>query len=133
MRRNPLGDIVAREWVKTEQMRSNVRLDAWVVMPNHLHGIIVLHAGPEIRHPERRVPLRSPSQTIGTIVRGFKAAATRQINVHRDAPGVTVWQRNYYERIVRSDCELGQIRVSIATNPSRWGDDTLNPINDPPV
>lgn len=98
-------------------------------MPNHLHGVIVVHAAAEVRPPDTYGPLQSPSQTIGAIVRSFKAAATRQINICRDTPGVTVWQRNYYEHIVRSDRELVRIRDYIATNPLRWDDDTLNPAN----
>jgi len=131
LRPNPLGTIVAREWVKTRQVRPNVGIDARVVMPNHLHGIIVIRDALRGHQRDGASPLQSPSQTIGAIVRGFKAAATRQINDVRDTPGVTVWQRNYHEHIVRHQRELDRIRAYIATNPSRWDDDTLNLLNAP--
>lgn len=128
MKLNVLGTIVTREWVKTECVRPAVELDSWVVMPNHIHGIIVLRTATDNRGTAEQVGLHSPSETIGAIVRGFKAAATRQINTHRDTPGVTVWQRNYYEHIIRNDDELNRIRAYIDTNPSRWCDDALNPV-----
>ena len=131
MKLNALGTIVARERVKTERVRPAVDLDSWVVMPNHIHGIIVLRTATDNRGTAEQVGLHSPSETIGAIVRGFKAAATRQINTHRGTPGVTVWQRNYYEHIIRNDDELSRIRAYIDTNPSRWNDDTLNPITHP--
>lgn len=127
MHRNTLGNIVAGEWMNTERIRPNVRLDAWVVMPNHLHGIIILRATSQPRNRATRGSLASPSQTIGAIVRGFKAAATRQVNAYRNWPGVTVWQRNYYEHIIRDEHELDRIRRYIATNPTRWEEDSLNP------
>lgn len=131
VRLNPLGTIVAQEWVKTRRVRPNVEIDAWVVMPNHLHGIIVIRDAQRGHQPDGASPFQSPSQTIGAIVRGVKAAVTRQVNDMRDTPGVTVWQRNYHEHIVRDQRELDRIRDYIATNPLRWGNDTLNPLNGP--
>jgi len=80
------------------------------------------------------VPLRSHEQfgkpvpgSIPTIVRSYKSAATLRINAARGTPGARVWQRNYYEHIVRSDSSLNRIRQYIADNPARWDDDDENP------
>jgi putative transposase len=63
--------------------------------------------------------------SLGAIVRGFKAAVTRRINRLPDAPDHPVWQRNYYEHIIRNEESLNQIRAYIATNPARWSQDSL--------
>lgn len=73
--------------------------------------------------------LRSPSQTVGAIVRGFKGAVTKRINQLRDAPGLPVWQRNYYERIIRNQGELDRIRRYIINNPVKWNKDIEHPSN----
>jgi REP element-mobilizing transposase RayT len=108
------GAIAEQEWLRTPLLRPNVELDAFVVMPDHMHMIAVIatHA------PLASTPgsFQSPSQTIGAIVRGFKGAVTKQI-------GWPVWQRNYYDHIVRSDRDLERIRRYIAENPARWCND----------
>jgi REP element-mobilizing transposase RayT len=71
--------------------------------------------------------LRSPSQTLGAIVRGFKGAATARVNALRRTPGSPVWQRNYYDRVIRDDEELMRIREYIKENPANWARDDYNP------
>ena len=73
--------------------------------------------------------LKSPSQTLGAIVRGFKSAVTKQINEIRKTPGQPVWQRNFYDRIIRNDRELFNIRQYIINNPMKWEMDKENPQN----
>ena len=126
MRLNAIGEIVNAEWQRTSAMRPSVELDAHVVMPNHVHGIILLY-GEEMQTLRRGTPpragqrdeslrrgdppwaeqfaptFRSPSKTVGSIVRGFKAAATVRINQMRGTPGAHVWQRNYYEHVIRGN------------------------------
>jgi len=97
-------------------------------MPNHVHGIIAITHRSEPRrgvsqHASTR-GFKSPSQTLGAIVRGFKGAATRRINRRRGTPGEPVWQRNYYEHIVR---DLERIRRYIHRNPARWHRDRNHP------
>jgi REP element-mobilizing transposase RayT len=74
-------------------------------------------------------PLRRQSGTLGSIVAGFKSAATKRINTLRDNPGCPVWQRNYYDRVVRSEEELANIRQYIVDNPAKWDLDENNPVN----
>jgi putative transposase len=133
---NECGQRVTEEWLYTGLLRPDVVLDAFVVMPNHLHGIVIImerDRGRGVLHtpfhdgtPDRGV--NSPSRTVGAIVRGFKAATVRDINCLRGVPaGAPVWQRDYYEHVVRSAAGLGRIRAYIADNPARWLEDENNP------
>jgi len=129
IRMNDAGKIVHDEWLRTADIRPNVELDAFVVMPNHLHGIIVLH--PDRRGTLQRAPTveqfgKPTSNTIPTIVRLFKSAVTKRINEHRGTPGARVWQRNYYEHIIRNEKSLNNIHEYIANNPMKWKWDREN-------
>jgi putative transposase len=131
MRRNTYGEIALECWQAIPDHGPHVELDAFVVMPNHIHGILVL---PD----DTASPLRQATQerfskpvagSLPTIVRLYKAAVTRRINEVRNAPGVPIWQRNYYEHIIRDQASLDRIRAYIADNPSRWASDRLHPDN----
>ena len=138
---NGYGRVVQDEWHRTAQMRPNVNLDAFVVMPNHIHGILVITTkndgdGTPRRGTTRRAPTptverfgKPTSNTVPTIVRGFKAAVTTRINRLRDTHGARVWQRNYYEHVIRDDEALRRIRQYIADNPARWPGDEDNPVS----
>ncbi len=80
-------------------------------------------------------PLRSatapPSGSLGAIVGSFKAATAKRINNMRGSPGAPVWQRNYYEHIIRDEGDLARIRQYIRDNPARWDEDEENPMNVP--
>jgi len=142
---NDYGNIVQNEWLKTTMVRLNVTLDKFVIMPNHVHGIIIItnrtdHT--DISKTDRRgvlqyaptIRFRSPSQTIGSIIRGFKSTATKQINILRKTPvrahcntPLPIWQRNYYEHIIRDEGELNRIRQYVIDNPLNWDSDKENP------
>ena len=129
MRLNGLGEIVADEWAKTAEMRRRISVDAFVVMPNHLHGILVIN---DCRGTLQRAPTteqfgRPTSDSIPTIVRLFKSATTKRINQMRGMPGFPVWQRNYFEHIIRDEAECGHARDYIEMNPARWAEDMENP------
>lgn len=132
MRLNEYGAIVTEEWNHTAMIRPNVELDAFVVMPNHIHGIIMIVCRGESQFAptetiEPKQPFRSPSGTIGAIIRGFKSATTKRINQSRNTPGVPVWQRNYYEHIIRNDKDLHAIQGYIVNNALQWELDRENP------
>ena len=114
---NPIGDVIAREWFKSSEMRPDVELDAFVVMPNHLHGIVLLG----------RSEAATAARPLGAVIRGFKAATTRAASSAGHGPGHPLWQRNYYEHIIRSEESLEAIRAYIADNPARWAQDRQNP------
>ncbi|MFZ1977012.1 MAG: transposase [Bacteroidota bacterium] len=129
MQLNKIGKIVQEEWYKTKDIRPEVELDSFVIMPNHIHGIIVLI---ECRGTLQRAPTKEQfgkptSNSIPTIVRLFKAAATKRINEYRAIPGIPVWQKNYYEHIIRNDDSLNKIRDYIIHNPLKWQEDEENP------
>jgi len=126
MRANKFERIIETEWLKTPQIRSSVELDEYVVMPNHFHAILfVTRRGVSQYAPTNK--FRSPSQTIGSIIRGFKSAVTKRTNKLRNSPSTPVWQRNYYERVVRNENELNRIREYIQNNPLKWELDRENP------
>jgi putative transposase len=72
---------------------------------------------------------KSPSKTVGAISRGFKSAVTKQINISCNMPNVPVWQRNYYEHVVRNDYEFERIQEYIQNNPLNWNSDRYNPLS----
>ncbi|HEU0075103.1 MAG TPA: transposase [Dehalococcoidia bacterium] len=127
-----LGEIAAREWRRSEELRAEIHLDAFMVMPNHLHAVILIrdvgaHGRAPLRGPSiRDAPSRQP-RSLGSLVAGFKSAATRRINETRNSPGIPIWQRNYYERIIRDEDELNRIRQYILDNPAKWAEDPENP------
>ncbi|MGH2643852.1 MAG: transposase [Chitinophagaceae bacterium] len=115
------GHVAQQCWSEIPLHYSNVSLDAFVVMPDHIHGIIVINE----RHPveaNNHSPLpnkfRSPSKTVGSMVRGFKIGVTKwfrqQGNIYY------VWQPNYYEHIIRDENGFNNIRDYIIRNPSHW-------------
>jgi len=125
---NDAGRIVAEEWMKSADIRNEIELDAFVVMPNHVHGIIVI----DCRGTARRAPTyerfgKPAAGSIPTIVRAFKSACTKRINELRGAPGAKLWQRNYYEHVIRDESDLNRIRQYILDNPARWAEDENNP------
>ncbi len=132
MRLNEYGRVVQNEWSRTADLRPNIILDAFIVMPNHFHAIVVITGNGrgvlQYAPTNNKGSLCSPSQTIGAIVRGFKSATTRQINVLRCAPGVPIWQRNYYERVIRDEAEMHLVREYIAVNPAGWLEDKESPM-----
>lgn len=176
MRLNDLGKIVQATWNHLPD-HYQVELDAFVIMPNHVHGIVVIpgtmagtgaqrDAGdppapvgagfkpaptsPAIRNApaadanvsmaDANVPPAAPTNApitpvargpkhhgLPEIVRGFKTFSARRINEHRRTPGTPIWQRNYYEHIVRDTAALRRIRRYIANNPAKWASDRNRP------
>ncbi len=121
---NECGMVVRDEWEKSANIRLEIKLDSFIVMPNHFHGIVHI-VGANGRSPLHRTGMGS--KTLSSFVAGYKSAVTKRINELRQTPGVPVWQRNYYEHIVRSEEELGRIREYIIHNPVQWANDRNNP------
>ena len=135
MRPNTFGSIVWEEWMRTEEIRTEVVLDAFVVMPNHIHGIIGIVDGATITDgvgAHGRAPLRCGiacrrPKSLGAFVAGFKSAVTKRINTMRGTPSGKVWQRNYWERVLRDERELHIARRYVRDNPLRWHLDRCHP------
>ncbi|MBN2098364.1 MAG: transposase [Dehalococcoidia bacterium] len=123
LRLNPFGVAVRDEWLRTAELRERVDLDVFVVMPNHLHGIVMITQGRGVWPYAPTETLRSPSHTVGAIVRGFKSASAKRINEMRNTPRMPVWQRNYYEHVIRNEAELNAIRQHIHGNQATWSSD----------
>lgn len=151
---NDAGLIVHGTWNDLSVKNPGIETDEFVVMPNHVHGIIVLNnVGAQFIAPKFIVPARNNrsvpqhfainqnkvqgvtnhAPTVGEIVRAFKARCTHMINVVRNTPGSPIWQRNYYEHIIRSEEEIDRIRKYITENPIKWADDKDNPANQTPT
>ena len=149
MRLNKLGEIVRSHWMKLPQHHAHLQLDAFIVMPNHVHGILVLTDDPVGAGSADRVsvePMRVTSKPalpgsadrvstptnrhgISEMIRQFKTFSARRINRIRNVKGLPVWQRNYYEYIIRNDVALQHIQQYIHNNPLSWQQDQLHPTN----
>jgi REP element-mobilizing transposase RayT len=132
VRLSECGRIVEEEWLRTAVVRPHVTLDSFVVMPNHLHGLIVIGnttgKGTRLRvAAEGEGPAGPPPSSIGAIIGQFKSAVTRRSAPSHAAHDYTIWQRNYHEHIVRSDKALQHLREYVANNPAQWELDSLHP------
>ena len=150
MRLSEAGRIVQAVWRELPRHYPHVRLDAWVVMPNHVHGIVVLTSadaggvndGDGVA--STRVGLSAsvgagfkpaptgddgaPRHALPEVVRAFKTFSARHINALQGTQGTSFWQRNYYEHVIRNETALNRIRQYIMDNPTRWDDDPENPV-----
>jgi len=125
---NEFGMVVAETWQWLENQYPYVTSGTAVVMPNHFHGILIIDVGG--RGGSRTAPTDSiKRKPLGRLIGAFKTMSTKQINVLRNSPGIHVWQRNYYERIIRDEREMDRIHRYIESNPTTWADDGENPAN----
>jgi len=128
---NEFGEIVRDEWFCSVHIRNEIELfeNEFIVMPNHIHGVlwIIDNVGATGRSPLQQQQLKQPhgplKKSLSSFVAGFKSTFTKQINKIRQTPGIPVWQRNYYEHIIRNDDELNKIPEYIINNPLTWKTD----------
>jgi putative transposase len=100
---NDLGGEVALAWCELPERHSGLELDTFVVMPNHVHGILIL---------------RASNACVSDVVRTFKSISVRRVNVRRGSAGTPLWQRGFYDHVVRDDRNLNRIREYIENNPA---------------
>jgi len=121
---NRFGKIMYECWNDLPNHYANVELDTYVIMPNHFHGIILLVNGIGSNSVANVGAGLKPAPTkchaLPEIVRGFKTFSSRRINADRNTPGTSVWQRNYYERVIRHEEELFETRKYIQENSLKW-------------
>jgi len=120
---NDAGVEVRRCWLEIPDHFPSVELDAFIVMPNHVHGILLIEGEDCLPSRANRAhddaPLRDGrARTVGAIVRGFKIGVTKWFRENRPQMQ-TVWQRNFYEHVIRNEQELHETRQYIANNPDR--------------
>jgi putative transposase len=123
------GEILKEEWLNTAVIRPYVTLDEFAVMPNHFHGILWLlrdEQGTARRAPTMERFGKPVTGSLPTIIRAFKAAVTRRISALRTSGKGEVWQRGYYEHVIRDDASLNRIRKYIINNPCSWELDREN-------
>ncbi|MEK7333375.1 MAG: transposase [Nitrospirota bacterium] len=141
MQVNEYGQVVNNFWDLISGHFRDVTLDKFVIMPNHIHGIVAIfydNCRGEVSSPISRMdglirkggetpPLQK--HTLGRITAYLKYQSAKQINQIRNTPGFPVWQRNYYEHIIRNEGEMNRIREYIINNPAKWIEDENNPAN----
>ena len=120
------GRVAEEEWHQSAVIREDIELDAFVVMPDHVHGIVRLRGTPEGRpagrpsvRPSGR-PTGPASGSLGAFIAGYKGATGRRINAMRGTPGAVLWHRNYWDVIVRDEKALEAIRRYIRLNPQHY-------------
>lgn len=116
---NPFGLVVNNVWKDLPKHYPEIQLDSFVIMPNHVHAVILINSVGAGRRPAHI--------SLSEAIRTFKSISSRQINKVRDNLGYAVWQRGYYDRIIRDDGELNRIRTYIEGNPENWQTDEENP------
>jgi putative transposase len=136
VRLSPIGEIVATSWVWLGEHYPYVELDEWVMMPNHLHGILAIHdvADGMGRGGSRTAPTTPPlpreaikRKSLGRLIGAFKTVSTKHINQVVHEPRERFWQRDYYETIIRDEDHLNRARQYIQLNPANWSHDNENP------
>lgn len=127
-----IGRIIGQFWIAIPDHFNNAHLDEYIIMPNHLHGIITidLNCRGEVSSPKIQgrgtLPLQE-KRSLGDIIGYFKYQSTKYVNEILQSPGKTIWQRNYYEHVIRNEDELNRIREYIQINPLKWQFDRENP------
>jgi REP element-mobilizing transposase RayT len=158
VRLSSAGQIAQNEWQLLEQRFPNIQLGEFIVMPNHVHGIIIINAGVGATHPiqtgytagkdnvpgvslsgitgsplpdgDEQTPRRpnGPAPgSLGAIIGQFKSQVTKRLWAGIGLSGTPIWQRNYYEHVVRSDDEHHRTHLHIESNPANWLNDEENP------
>ncbi len=132
MRSSEAGKIIQQVWHTLPRHHPNIDLDIFVVMPNHTHGIIVMTdtsvVGAGLALPRSRAAA-SGAPTLGDVIRTFKSISAIQVNRVLTRTGQPLWQRGYYEHIIRNETSLERIREYTAVNPQNWMIDKENPAN----
>lgn len=151
MELNQYGEIVAETYQWLSQRYPYLNLDEWIIMPNHFHGIMIISDKPrrgssrtaptipntpilnrkDVVLTDKNLPINPElkPKTLGRLIGVFKTVSTKQINLTCNLPGTPIWQRNYYEHIIRNEKSLNKIREYVVNNPLLWERDQLHPNN----
>ena len=124
---NQVGEIVAANWRWLASRYPHVTLDEWCLMPNHLHGIVVLTTAVAVAETSGADDAPgSPLKPLGRLIGAFKTRSTNQVNRARGTPGAILWHRNFWDRIIRDEFELARTREYIRRNPGAYRPRTFN-------
>lgn len=122
-----VGIMVGKWWLELENKFPNIKLWEYVLMPNHIHGIIEIKnlVGAGFPRPQQNNGRGDRAPTLGQIIGYYKYQSTKYCRLSGLLPSIKLWQRNYHEHIIRSDDELQEIRRYISNNPKNWKKDKL--------
>jgi putative transposase len=130
-----IGKIAQECWFEIPKHFGDVQLDEFVVMPNHVHGIIIINQRISVG-TDYNLSLRRQNrfrnviaESLSYVVAGFKSAVTRKINRSKNTSHPLAWQSRFYDHIIRNEAELNRIRQYIITNPLKWELDRENPLS----
>ncbi|MCX6154601.1 MAG: transposase [Candidatus Kapabacteria bacterium] len=141
MELNEKGNLAIKILLDLPNRFNSIEIDSYIIMPNHLHTIIIINqpeyesrtVGVELALPQKEsLPVKviqdraSSVPTLGRIIQVFKSISTIEINRYRTVSGIPIWQRNYFEHVIRNEKELYEIRKYIEYNPLNWMDDEYN-------
>lgn len=144
MRLSQTGKLVSEWWSQIPQKLPNIITDEFQIMPNHLHGILLIGGKsplgidpsedpdkwwsipPEDRYYWKTKGRGDPAPTLGNVMGWFKYRSTKEVNQATGTPGIQFWQRSYYEHIIRTEDDLKRIRYYIEANPEKWDEDYYN-------
>ncbi len=122
---NELGKIVFKNLKNIPYYFENINLDKFIVMPNHVH--LILEINKNIVGAIHELPLQKRrNMLIPKIIGKFKMLSAKEINILANNSGNPLWQRNYYDHIIRNEIELNKIREYILENPKNWERDRNN-------
>ena len=110
---NEFGRIVRKTWLWLERQYSYIELDEWILMPDHLHGIIAYKSN----WSGRSQIISTVIKPLGRLIGAFKTVSTKKINIVRNTTGCRIWQRDFYDHIIRNEDDLERIRWYIKNNP----------------
>jgi putative transposase len=122
-----LGQVASIEWQKLGTRFPFASFDTFVVMPNHVHGIVVIKTQAEGGNQEMQTSGRLRPHSLGSVIGAYKSTTARLINMLRKTASAPVWLRNYYEHVIRDEAEWSKIYDYIEDNPRRWSEDEENP------
>ena len=129
-----IGIIVGNQWITSFKIRKNIEIDEWIIMPDHIHGIIIINYNFDVETPrrgasktEKNKKITLKPNSISSIICQFKSNCTKQIR--RIGCTEFKWQARFYDHIIRNDQEYYQIRNYIRNNPKRWEDKRRKSIN----
>ena len=136
MRLNQIGKVVQQEWLNSATIRQEIELDEWIIMPNHLHGIVIINntdkncatnlnqGATNLNQGASLAPLHRKPKSLSSFIAGFKSAVTKKVRSMSKIPDFVVWQRNFYESVIKDDIHLDNTRLYIQNNPVNWHQDS---------
>ncbi|MCC7478069.1 transposase [bacterium] len=133
MQLSEYGRVAKEELLKSVEIRRELSFDSLVIMPNHIHIVVVINRRDDGTLGYRREALTRERHSVSSFIASLKSVVTARINTMRSTPGVPVWQRGFHDHIVRSEASLLAIRQYILDNPRQWELDRLHPDAPPDV